>query len=118
MTPVSSFLSGLFEVSTGAHNISTINFFGQVVLGIAALDGLLMGLKYFIMETAGNAWALRIRRQGFANVLAQDKKGGERGCETGADASEGWGRCEEFGGVNYGTGMCGCGDGEGLVGLR
>jgi ATP-binding cassette subfamily B (MDR/TAP) protein 1 len=66
-------------VSTGAHNVSTINFFGAIVLGIAALDGLLMGLKYFIMETEGNAWVLRIRRQGFANVLAQDKKWFDKG---------------------------------------
>jgi ATP-binding cassette subfamily B (MDR/TAP) protein 1 len=53
MTPVFSFrlLRLLFEVSTGAHNISSINFFG----GVVALDGLLMGLKYFLMETAGNA---------------------------------------------------------------
>lgn len=58
MTPISSFLHSrlLFEVSTGAHNVSAIN--------LSALDGLLMGLKYFLMETAGNAWVLRIRRQG------------------------------------------------------
>jgi ATP-binding cassette subfamily B (MDR/TAP) protein 1 len=76
MTPVFSFLLShlLFEVSTGAHNVSTINFFGGLVLGVAAFDGLLMGFKYFLMETAGNAWVLRIRRQGFANVLAQEKK--------------------------------------------
>jgi len=36
--------------STGAHNVSTINFFGAIVLGIAALDGLLMGLKYFCRQ--------------------------------------------------------------------
>jgi hypothetical protein len=48
MMPVFSFLLSClqFEVSTGAHNVSTINFFGGVVLGIPALDGLLMGLKY------------------------------------------------------------------------
>jgi ATP-binding cassette subfamily B (MDR/TAP) protein 1 len=85
MTPVFSFLLSclLFEVSTGAHNVSTINLFGGVVLGIAALDGLLMGLKYFIMETAGNAWVLCIRRQGFANVLAQDKKWFDKGENAG-----------------------------------
>jgi ATP-binding cassette subfamily B (MDR/TAP) protein 1 len=76
MTPVFSFLLShlLFEVSTGAHNVSTINFFGGLVLGVAALDGLLMGFKYFLMETAGNAWVLRIQQQAFANVLAQEKK--------------------------------------------
>jgi hypothetical protein len=48
MTPVFSFLLSrlLFEVSSGAHNVSTINFFGGIVLGIAALDGLLVGLKW------------------------------------------------------------------------
>jgi ATP-binding cassette, subfamily B (MDR/TAP), member 1 len=76
MTPVLSFLFSrlLFEVSTSAHNISTINFFGGGVLGTVALDGLLIGLKYFLMETAGNTWVLHIRRQGFTNVLAHDKK--------------------------------------------
>jgi ATP-binding cassette, subfamily B (MDR/TAP), member 1 len=85
MTPVFSFLLSRlpFEVSTGAHNVYTINFFGAIVLGIAALDGLLMGFKYFIMETAGNAWVLRIRRQGFANVLAQDKKWFDKGENAG-----------------------------------
>jgi ATP-binding cassette subfamily B (MDR/TAP) protein 1 len=61
----------------------TINFFGGVMLGIAALDGLLMSLKYFLMETAGNAWVLRIRRQGFANILAQDKKWFDNGEDVG-----------------------------------
>ena len=85
MTPLFSFLLSRlqFEVSTGAHNISTINFFGGVVLVIAALDGLLLGFKYFLMETAGNAWVLRIRRQGFANVLAQDKKWFDKGENAG-----------------------------------
>jgi ATP-binding cassette subfamily B (MDR/TAP) protein 1 len=65
MTPVFSFLLSrlLFKVSTSADKVSTINFLGGVVLGIATLDGLLMGLKYFIMETAGNTWVLHIRRQ-------------------------------------------------------
>jgi ATP-binding cassette subfamily B (MDR/TAP) protein 1 len=76
MMPVFFFLLSRLqlEVSTGAHNVSAINFFGGVVLGIPALDGLLMGLKYFIVETAGNAWVLRIWCQGFTNFLAQDKK--------------------------------------------
>jgi ATP-binding cassette subfamily B (MDR/TAP) protein 1 len=81
MTPVFSFLLSrlLFEVSSSTHNVSTINFFGRVVLGIAALDELLMDLKYFLMETAGNAWVLCIRGQGFANVLAQDRKWFDKG---------------------------------------
>src|SRR5262245_9902031 len=61
MTPVFSFLLSrlLFEVSTGASNVSAIKF-GAIVLGAAALDGLLFGLKYFIMETASNAWVSRV----------------------------------------------------------
>jgi ATP-binding cassette subfamily B (MDR/TAP) protein 1 len=86
MTPVFSFLLSrlLFEVSTGAHNVSTINFFGGVVLGIAALDGLLMGLKYFIMETAGNAWVLHIRAGVCQRPSSRQKmvRQGERGCEA------------------------------------
>jgi ATP-binding cassette subfamily B (MDR/TAP) protein 1 len=76
MTPVFSYLLSrlLFEVSTGAKDVSTINFFGGIVLTVAALDGLLLGLKYFLMETAGNTWVLRIRKLAFGNVLAQDKK--------------------------------------------
>jgi hypothetical protein len=38
-----------------------------------------MGLKYFVMETAGNAWALCNWRQGFVNVLTQDKKWFDKG---------------------------------------
>ncbi|KAK0457550.1 uncharacterized protein EV420DRAFT_1689013 [Desarmillaria tabescens] len=53
VTPIFSFvLSRLFfEVSNEAQNTSVINTFGAIVLSIAAVDGLLMGLKYFIMET-------------------------------------------------------------------
>jgi ATP-binding cassette subfamily B (MDR/TAP) protein 1 len=76
MTPIFSFLLSRiqFEVSTGAKDVSTINFFGGIVLTVAALDGLLLGLKYFLMETAGNTWVHRIRKLAFGNVLAQDKK--------------------------------------------
>lgn len=76
VTPVFSFLLSRLqvEVSMGAKDVSTINFFGGLVLGITALDGLLMGLKYFIMETSGNAWVFQIRKRAFSNVLLQDKK--------------------------------------------
>jgi len=55
MTPIFSFLLSrlLFEVSTGTQDVSAINKFG---VGIAAIDGILLGTKYFIMETCGMWW--------------------------------------------------------------
>jgi ATP-binding cassette subfamily B (MDR/TAP) protein 1 len=43
----------LFEVSIGAHDVSTINQFGGIVLGIAALDGRFLRLKYYVMVCPG-----------------------------------------------------------------
>jgi ATP-binding cassette subfamily B (MDR/TAP) protein 1 len=76
MTPIFSFLLSrlMFEVSIGAKNTSTINLYGGIVLSIAAFDGILLGLKYFIMETTAMAWVTRIRNTCFKLVLAQDKK--------------------------------------------
>jgi ATP-binding cassette subfamily B (MDR/TAP) protein 1 len=52
MIPIFSFLLSrlMFEDSVGATISSAINIIGGIVLGIAALDGILMGFKYFIME--------------------------------------------------------------------
>jgi ATP-binding cassette subfamily B (MDR/TAP) protein 1 len=76
MTPIFSFLLSrlIFEVSIGANNTSTINMYGGIVLAVAACDGILLGLKYFIMETSGMIWVTRIRKLCFKNILAQDKK--------------------------------------------
>ncbi|KAJ7675480.1 P-loop containing nucleoside triphosphate hydrolase protein [Mycena rosella] len=76
ITPVFSFLLSrlFFEVSIGAQDTPTINKYGAIVLGVAALDGLLMGLKYFIMQAAAMAWVTRLRKDAFARVLRQDKK--------------------------------------------
>ncbi|PBK91619.1 P-loop containing nucleoside triphosphate hydrolase protein [Armillaria gallica] len=76
VTPIFSFvLSRLFfEVSNGAQNTSVINTFGAIVLTIAAVDGLLIGLKYFIMETCSMIWITRIRNIAFRTILKQDKK--------------------------------------------
>jgi ATP-binding cassette, subfamily B (MDR/TAP), member 1 len=76
MTPIFSFfLSRLtLEVSIGAQNTSTINLYGGIVLAIAALDGLLLGLKYFIMETTAMYWVTRVRNICYKLVLSQDKK--------------------------------------------
>ncbi|KAG6862068.1 hypothetical protein C0995_007198 [Termitomyces sp. Mi166 len=75
MTPLFSYLLSrlLFEVSIGATNTSIINIFGGLVLGVAGLDGLFIGLKYFIMETASLSWITALRRHAFGRVLKQDK---------------------------------------------
>lgn len=76
MTPVFSYLLSrlLFEVSTGATDTRAINVYGGIVLAVAALDGILIGSKYFLMETVAMSWITKIRKISFGNVLAQDKK--------------------------------------------
>lgn len=75
MTPLFSYLLSrlMFEVSIGAENVSLINIYGGIVLAVAAADGLFLGLKYFVMETAAMSWVTRIRKQCFSRVLSQDK---------------------------------------------
>ncbi|KAJ6558138.1 P-loop containing nucleoside triphosphate hydrolase protein [Mycena capillaripes] len=75
-TPVFSFLLSrlFFEVSVGAQDTHTINKYGAIVLAVAAFDGLLMGLKYFLMQATGMAWVTRLRTAAFARVLRQDKR--------------------------------------------
>ena len=76
MTPIFSFLLSrlLFEVSSGAQNVSTINQFGGLVLGIAALDGVFLGLKYYVMEYCGMSWITNLRSSAIKKILKQDKK--------------------------------------------
>ena len=76
MTPLFSFLLSrlLFEVSSGAQNVSTINQFGGIVLGIAALDGVFLGLKYYVMEYCGTSWITNLRSIAIQKILKQDKK--------------------------------------------
>ncbi|EKM56629.1 uncharacterized protein PHACADRAFT_253850 [Phanerochaete carnosa HHB-10118-sp] len=76
MTPAFSFvLSRLqFEVSTGATDVSAVNFFGGLSLAIAFGDGLLIGLKYFVMEYTAMDWVNKMRKTCINLVLAQDKK--------------------------------------------
>ena len=76
VTPVFSYLLSrlFFEVSNGARDVSVINIYGGIVLAIAAADGLLIGLKIFIMENAAMNWVTRIRDLCYRKVLAQDKK--------------------------------------------
>ncbi|KIJ64941.1 hypothetical protein HYDPIDRAFT_89521 [Hydnomerulius pinastri MD-312] len=75
MTPIFSFLLSrlMFEVSANPADASIINSYGGLVLGIAALDGLLLGSKYFLMETSAIRWVTRLRNTAFARVLSQDK---------------------------------------------
>ncbi|KAJ7774954.1 P-loop containing nucleoside triphosphate hydrolase protein [Mycena metata] len=76
MTPIFSYLlSQLFyQVAIGANNTSMINKYGFIVLGTAALDGIFIGLKYFVMETTSMSWITKVRKASFERVLAQDKK--------------------------------------------
>ena len=76
VTPVFSFvLSKLFvQVSAGAGDVPLINIFGGIVLALAAMDGLLLGLKYFILERIAVTWVNRLRTSCFRLVLLQDKK--------------------------------------------
>ena len=71
MTPLVSFLLSrlLYEVSPGACNTDLINHSGAVVLGAAGLDGLFVGLKYFIKESSETAWIARLRKRLLAVVL-------------------------------------------------
>ncbi|KAI5887715.1 P-loop containing nucleoside triphosphate hydrolase protein [Schizophyllum commune H4-8] len=84
MTPVFSFFLSrlMFEVSTGSTDVGLINRVGGLVLGVTCLDGLLMGTKYFLMETLAGLWADRMRATAFANVLAQDKAWFDRPANT------------------------------------
>jgi ATP-binding cassette, subfamily B (MDR/TAP), member 1 len=75
MVPVFSFLLSrlIVLVSAGGSDASRINSYGGLVLGIAALDGLLLGSKFFIMETSAMRWCTRLRDMAFSRVLSQDK---------------------------------------------
>ncbi|KAH0831339.1 P-loop containing nucleoside triphosphate hydrolase protein [Lanmaoa asiatica] len=74
MTPIFSFLLSrlMFEVSANP-GAAAINSYGALVLGIAAADGLVMGLKYFFMETSAIRWVTRMRDTAYSRVLSQDK---------------------------------------------
>jgi ATP-binding cassette, subfamily B (MDR/TAP), member 1 len=76
ITPIFSFVLSrlVFEVSNGAKDVSTINTFGGLVLAIAIADGLFMGLKFIVFETAAMLWVTRLRTICYRLVLAQDKR--------------------------------------------
>ena len=76
ITPVFSFVLSklIVQVSAGGKDISLINVLGGVVLALAAMDGLLLGLKYFILEKIAISWVNRLRMSCFRLVLLQDKR--------------------------------------------
>ncbi|TFK17892.1 hypothetical protein FA15DRAFT_675726, partial [Coprinopsis marcescibilis] len=100
ITPVFSYLLSrlLFEVSTGAQNVDVINLFGGVVLGVAAMDGVLLGLKYFIMEVLAVGWVTRLREIGFGKLLKMDKRFFDRmaGSEAANGGEDGAGGAAKF----------------------
>ncbi|KAJ3772085.1 P-loop containing nucleoside triphosphate hydrolase protein [Lentinula raphanica] len=75
MTPIFSFLLSrlLFEVSTGVKDVRLVNEYGGLVLGMAALDGLLMGVKFFLMQSLGWMWIERLRESAFARLVSMPK---------------------------------------------
>ncbi|KAI0703024.1 P-loop containing nucleoside triphosphate hydrolase protein [Cytidiella melzeri] len=76
MTPIFSFfLSRLvFQVTSGAADMSAINLWGGVALTLAAGDGLFVGLKYMILEYVAMDWVNKVRKTAINLMLAQDKK--------------------------------------------
>ena len=76
MTPIFSYLFSrlLYEVSIGAQNVRLINTYGGIVLTVAALDGIVYGLKYVVMEYAAMKWVTKIRKTCLQLVFSQDKK--------------------------------------------
>lgn len=75
MTSIFSFLLSrlMFEDSIGAQNTPLIDMHGGIVFAIAAINAILLGLEYLVMETAAMAWVTKIREEGFAFVISQDK---------------------------------------------
>ena len=76
ITPIFSFMISrlLFEVSRGAKDVSVVNAYGGIVLAVAIADGLFLGLKFLVFETAGVLWVNRLRTTCYRLVLAQDKR--------------------------------------------
>ncbi|KAL5520889.1 HST6 [Sanghuangporus sanghuang] len=74
-TPLFSFLLSrlLFQVSTGAKDVGAINTFGGIVLAVAASDGILLGLKFFVMESGAMRWITRLRKACYSKLLSQPK---------------------------------------------
>jgi ATP-binding cassette subfamily B (MDR/TAP) protein 1 len=76
ITPLFSFAISrlLFEVVQGAEDVSAINKAGGVVLAVVIADGLFVGLKFLVFETAATNWVARLRSICYRLVLSQDKR--------------------------------------------
>jgi ATP-binding cassette subfamily B (MDR/TAP) protein 1 len=76
MTPIFSIMLSqlLVEVSNGAQDVSMINAFGGIILAVAIADGILVGLKFIALATAGQLWVSHLRTVCNPLVLAQDKR--------------------------------------------
>ena len=76
VTPVFSFVLSklIVQVSAGGKDVPLINILGGLVLALAAMDGLLLGFKYFILEKVAISWVNRLRMFCFRLVLLQDKE--------------------------------------------
>ncbi|THU82839.1 P-loop containing nucleoside triphosphate hydrolase protein, partial [Dendrothele bispora CBS 962.96] len=89
LTPIFSFLLSklLFQVSTinqpasssdaglfgGDDKVTAINKLGGLVLGVAAIDGLVMGLKYATLEGVGMSYIRAMRLRGMGKLVEMDK---------------------------------------------
>jgi ATP-binding cassette, subfamily B (MDR/TAP), member 1 len=76
ITPIFSFILSHLqsEVYAGAKDVSRINSLGMIVLALAAIDGILLGLKFFILEKVAISWVTLLRNKCYNLVLLQDKK--------------------------------------------
>ena len=74
MTPIFSFLLStlMFQISANPGSAS-INSYGAFVFGMAAIDGLFMGLRFSLMDTSAILWVTRLRNTAFSRILMQDK---------------------------------------------
>ncbi|OAX36886.1 hypothetical protein K503DRAFT_801659 [Rhizopogon vinicolor AM-OR11-026] len=57
----------------GRNEGNEVNSYGGLVLGIAALDGLLIGSKYIVMDTPAMRWATHRSDMSFSRVLGQER---------------------------------------------
>lgn len=76
VTPVFSYILSklIVQVSAGGEDVSSINILAGIVLALAAMDGLLLGFKYFILEKIAISWVNQLRVSCFRMILLQDKR--------------------------------------------